>query len=363
MGGGAGGCPAEAGAALRAVFSDMDGTIVHYEKDQAGGGAEWGGPSPSGRGRMCTPAGGGAAEEVLEMPPSAGTGVRGLISMRTLRAAKHLRDQGVAFVIISGVRYSTLMGRLPWLPCADAVVNENGGRVFLRDDSGLCTLPLVEDLEWRASLAAGAGPVGQEGLAPGDREGPVWDVYRRLVAEGWPVDATSYETMIRVKVRAPRTPEQLAEALRDLPPSLATAVNLSCTDVFPAGSGKANAFEYLRKRMGVERAECAALCDDDNDLGMAALAGRAFCPMVSHPRVAEAIRRDPGHFFVAKARGTFGSDEVLDEVLKWAEKGAGASGGKAAAGNGVSGKGSGVEGGKPKNGRVLPGELLAISLA
>ena len=340
----------------------MDGTIVHYEKEQLGGGAAWlGGTSPSGRGRMCAPAGGGRAEDILELPPSSGTGVRGLISMRTLLAVKRLRDQGVAFVIVSGVRYSTLAGRLPWLPCADAVVNENGGRVFLRDESGLCTLPLVEDLEWRASLAAGAGPLGQEGLAPGDRVGPVWDVYRRLVADGWPVDASSYETMFRVKVRAPRTPEQLAEALRDLPPTLATAVNLSCTDVFPAGSGKANAFEYLRKRMGVERAECAALCDDDNDLGMAALAGRAFCPKVSHPRVAEAIRKDPGHFYVARGRGTFGSDEVLDEVLKWADKSAQGGAPKGAI-NGVE-NGHGVGGANKPLRKGLPGTSLAVTLA
>lgn len=52
--------------------------------------------------------------------------LQGVISKATLEKAAHLRRQGVAFVIVTGARTSTLLQRLPHLPASDAYVSENG---------------------------------------------------------------------------------------------------------------------------------------------------------------------------------------------------------------------------------------------
>jgi hypothetical protein len=67
------------------------------------------------------------------------------------------REQGVKVVLISGARTSTVWERLPCLPQADAVVTENGGRIWFTDGHWKSCLPLREDLEWRKSLAPQTG--------------------------------------------------------------------------------------------------------------------------------------------------------------------------------------------------------------
>lgn len=52
--------------------------------------------------------------------------LQGFISQASLEKAAVLRQQGAAFVIVSGARTSTVLQRLPYLPAADAIVAENG---------------------------------------------------------------------------------------------------------------------------------------------------------------------------------------------------------------------------------------------
>lgn len=171
-------------------------------------------------------------------PPPAGA--QGLISLPTLRLYAALRALGVKLVVITGARLSTLLGRLPCIPAADAYVCEGGGRIFYPASSaGLPTAaPLAEDLAWREVQAGAAGPAGQDGVAPERRAGPLWSFYASLAAAapaaGVRLDAASYTTAFRVK----GGPEAVAAVLRDLPSGLATALNLGAADVFPATSGK-----------------------------------------------------------------------------------------------------------------------------
>lgn len=157
---------------------------------------------------------------VLPLPSSA-TGRKALISMETLKLAKKVRASGAKVVLVSGTRYSTLVNRLPFLPRADAYVIENGGRIFYprKDGDGKAAAAggeeeeesavgdptltahavsaLTEDLKWREILEDATGSASQDAKAPEDREGPLWDLYRKAVAEGFEVDTNTYYTMIR----------------------------------------------------------------------------------------------------------------------------------------------------------------------
>ncbi len=53
-------------------------------------------------------------------------------------------------------------------------------------------------------------------------------------------------------------------------------------DFYPTTSGKENAARYLMARFCIEdTSKSAFLCDDDNDLPLAALVGKAFLPSIS----------------------------------------------------------------------------------
>lgn len=94
--------------------------------------------------------------EVVALPRSS-TGQQGYISVKALKMLQQLRESGAKVVIVTGARSSTLMERLPYLPAADAVVSENGGRIFYVDGSWSSFVPLREDMDWRAELASASG--------------------------------------------------------------------------------------------------------------------------------------------------------------------------------------------------------------
>lgn len=124
------------------------------------------------------PQDGPSVKGVLQLAPSL-TGAVGYISKRSLELVKAFRELSPRsyFVLVSGARVrraqtfslcailatkarqagvacdhlrqlpprsppqtSTVIQRLPWLPAADAVVSENGGRIFLRDPAGAPSL-------------------------------------------------------------------------------------------------------------------------------------------------------------------------------------------------------------------------------
>ena len=63
------------------------------------------------------------SSEILKLPPSS-TGMRGVISGRTLSLTQDIRKKGVKMILVSGMRASTLFSRLPYLPRADAYAVE-----------------------------------------------------------------------------------------------------------------------------------------------------------------------------------------------------------------------------------------------
>jgi hydroxymethylpyrimidine pyrophosphatase-like HAD family hydrolase len=98
---------------LTLLFSDLDGTCVHYQdgNDVFCADSEWSAIRLSD----------GRRTAVLTLPPTS-SGARGMISVKTLELFAAVRALGTKLVLISGCRYSTLLERLPFLPAADAYV-------------------------------------------------------------------------------------------------------------------------------------------------------------------------------------------------------------------------------------------------
>jgi hypothetical protein len=252
-------------SSIDVVFSDLDGTLIHYPK------------GPGDLSRLKNTSG------MILLPPSS-TGMIGVMSCRTLELCRDLRRQGVKFILVSGMRASTLLKRLPFLPKADAYCCEAGGRIFYSVTDGrpnsLAISPfafdgaesldlepfyLVEDMEWRREMekseAAGIdGYIGNEALFRDQseaiplelRKGILWSHARSLAARGFVIDVKGYSTCFRVN-RKHQTADvlphfdSLASGQVPCPSELSTSSNLGCVDFYPASSGKRNWYAPLCK--------------------------------------------------------------------------------------------------------------------
>ncbi|KAL9185544.1 hypothetical protein ACHAXT_003321 [Thalassiosira profunda] len=352
-----------------AVFSDVDGTLVHYPKQLQPDGV-------GGEGEGIT-----ADDGMLYLPPSR-TGTRGVISHRTLRLCSLLRNGGasdgkqgskanVPFILISGMRTTTLFQRLPFLPRADAYVSESGGRIFyprpilgegadatdgLVDGaviqpqlypgiSGADSAPfaLVEDVHWRGQMskptAAGADGHDNE-ISIEQRQGKLWDFARTLMNRGYTLDTLGYATAFRVNRKHQRA--ELAEQFdafiekcarrEDIPKELGCSTNLGCVDVYPTMSGKRNCADYLAKRflgkadgngdMVSLKSHAFCLCDDDNDIEMALACRAAYLPGITSESIGELASNSQaaGTFIVTEdtSKGiveTRATEAALEKVL------------------------------------------------
>lgn len=65
------------------------------------------------------------------------------------------------------------------------------------------------------------------------------------------------------------------------PTCLGSSFNLGVVDFYPASSGKEGVAAHLMKRFGVPAEGSVFLCDDDNDMQLAAMVGKAFLPTIS----------------------------------------------------------------------------------
>lgn len=245
------------------VFSDLDGTLLHYPPKIPKG-------SPG--------------NQLLKLPPSS-TGMRGIVSSRTLELIREIRQTsggGTRFVLVSGMRTSTFLNRLPFLPRADAYCTESGGRIFYpipedQDSAAaaafvvkpkpfdgatpddLKPFGIVEDLGWRTQLEQVGGPYQSPSLKElarnpaqvkelKERDGLLWDFARDLVHKGFVLDTKGYSACFRVNRKQQETvSDEEFDALLEgkIKPfdGLASSVNLSCIDFYPASSGKKNWYD------------------------------------------------------------------------------------------------------------------------
>eukprot|EP00928_Gymnodinium_smaydae_P037362 TRINITY_DN25951_c0_g3_i1.p1 TRINITY_DN25951_c0_g3~~TRINITY_DN25951_c0_g3_i1.p1 ORF type:complete len:323 (-),score=58.29 TRINITY_DN25951_c0_g3_i1:216-1184(-) len=298
---------------VRAIFSDLDGTIVHFPKWFEAHGTKVISrdleakravvQSPSGETREC------------RLLPSSTMG-DGFVSERTIELVKALRDEGIIFVIVTAARKSTLFERHPMLPACDAACCETGSRVYLGTDDGLTGL----DLEWASRFEHITGPLERE-LDVSERPEPLWAFFRLLQTSvpGLKCDSRSYYGCFRVDTNDdPAVESALREVIASkLPAGVDWAMNLGKFDFFPAATGKGNVVAYLQGKFGISEAESVCLFDDDNDLPMANRCGLQFLPGLTSDSVRQAATEHPD-WVVAPNEGTgvFAIEVCLEMLLE-----------------------------------------------
>lgn len=315
------------------VFSDVDGTLVHYPTTL---------PSED-------------EKNLIFLPPSK-TGTRGILSTRTMELCQQLRhgpqstsaaaadgsinsleqrqqNGGVPLILISGMRTTTLFQRLPYLPRADAYVSESGGRIFyprtlssqLEDgkvpdliinpiasaNTESAQFTLVEDMEWRRQISnvKAAGPDGfqdsQHQMSIEQRAGKLWEYATHLTKQGYVLDTSGYSTAFRVNrmMQSEHLLDNFDEFIErclkrhDLPEELGCSTNLGCVDIYPIMSGKKKCCEYLvQKFLGSDQDAASLLstrafcmCDDDNDIEMALACKTAFLPSITSESIRQRV--------------------------------------------------------------------------
>lgn len=294
----------------RVIFSDIDGTLVHLERDLVEIG------QISADAREFSPAGGGSL--AIRPLPASSTGLQGFISERTLQLIAELRHAGHLVVLISGARSSTFMQRLPFLPAADAYAMENGGRIFIQETSSAAptAAPMLEDLAWRNVHSIASQPV-PESVPPSDRAGLLWDLFRKMEQDGWACDTKSYMTSFRVSIKKSngKTDADLSKIIQNLPSDISCSFNLGQADFYPSTSGKDKAAQYLMQKFSMTRSQSVSMGDDDNDLGLAAVVQHTYVPGFTAESMRTAVAKDPMHFTVAKIGGFLGTEEMLEQMV------------------------------------------------
>lgn len=307
-----GGVPAPPGARrpLRAVFSDLDGTLVHFSSwFEAHGvrlveGAQGSGNEGEDPLRATVENDEGERRACRVLPRS--TMGLGYVSDRTVELVADLRERGVKFVIITAARKSTLLERLPLLPTADVAVCECGTRIYYGGEL---------DVEWAKRFEHVSGPLETD-VPPLERPEPLWRLYRAMVEAGLTCDSRSYWGCFRVDTKDDPAAAQKVEQFRSqMSTEISSSMNLGKYDFYPAMCGKGNAVRYLQQKLGVAREESAALFDDDNDLPMAEACAWQLLPALTSDSIVAAVRAHP-EWRVAKrcGQGVFAIEELLETL-------------------------------------------------
>eukprot|EP00672_Neobodo_designis_P018407 CAMPEP_0174832842 /NCGR_PEP_ID=MMETSP1114-20130205/3886_1 /TAXON_ID=312471 /ORGANISM="Neobodo designis, Strain CCAP 1951/1" /LENGTH=360 /DNA_ID=CAMNT_0016066709 /DNA_START=65 /DNA_END=1147 /DNA_ORIENTATION=+ len=335
---------------LGGIFSDVDGTIVHYKPKLEGKlGYKYLGPVEPARTHELS----GLPIEAFEhieskkvievIPVPSATLGGGYISLETLRLVSAIRKLGVKFVLITGARCSTFFNRInsKTLPEIDYGVNEGGGRVWdasLKHDDTYTDRWAKECGPWRDQLD----------MDSAEKQGPLWDVYRLLAKEDAlgpgtgkaKMDGASFVTSFMVTVggnvhptlgMADVTEEE--KVLRkmteeELKPkyNVEMCINLGKAQFAPVGVNKRTALEYVAKKVGVSLAAepapadgtpkkvACALFDDENDLGFASACSLGFAPSVAHPSVIPALEELGPRFQRSPIQGLLGTEYALTQL-------------------------------------------------
>jgi hydroxymethylpyrimidine pyrophosphatase-like HAD family hydrolase len=302
------GTMAEQHRRLRAVFSDLDGTLCHFPAWFEEHGSRIVSKDPSTNMAVVESASG--EQRDCRLLPSSTMG-DGVVSERSIDLVRQLREEGVLFIIVTAARKSTLQERLPLLPESDAACCETGSRVYLADG----TL----DVEWTSRIEPICGPLDRE-LDVADRPEPLWEFFRLLQARvtGLKCDSRSYYGCFRVKTQGDATVDAALRAVieTELPESIDWAMNLGCYDFYPRVSGKGNVVAYLQQKFGVAPDECACLFDDDNDLPMAQRCGSQLLPGLTSDSVRRAAAEHPEWQVASTAgQGPVAIEECLEKLL------------------------------------------------
>lgn len=104
--------------------------------------------------------------------------------------------------------------------------------------------------------------------------------FRRSQVRTFSFDSCAYVDRRLIKTPG-KSQEDMHAVIAQRPPHLSCTENLGVMDFYPTTSGKESAAQHLMRKWGVAPAATAFLCDDDNDLALAAVVGKAFLPSIS----------------------------------------------------------------------------------
>ena len=199
---------------VRAIFSDLDGTIVHFPAWFEEHGSKIVSRDPEAKHAVArSPSG---EERTCRLLPSSTMG-DGLVSERTIELVAELRERGIIFVIVTAARKSTLFERHPLLPAADASVCETGSRIYRGPN-----LDRLDEV-WGARFEAISGPLERE-LDVSERPEPLWTFFRQLQSSvtGLKCDSRSYYVRAATSIArtaSPRAPPPRTRAAHSRVPS------------------------------------------------------------------------------------------------------------------------------------------------
>jgi hypothetical protein len=119
-------------------------------------------------------------------------------------------------------------------------------------------------------------------ILPLYQEGSAASAYRRLLTPSAYAILPPFPHLHPRLMKTPgKSEEEMHAVIARRPPHLSCTENLGVMDFYPAASGKEGAAQHLMHKWGVAPAATAFLCDDDNDLALAAVVGKAFLPSIS----------------------------------------------------------------------------------
>ncbi|EME31588.1 uncharacterized protein Gasu_12590 [Galdieria sulphuraria] len=234
---------------IRIVFSDLDGTLVHYPQElkrysqieQLNDGKFVVRYKDSGEERIC-----------LALPST--TRGYSLISLETCQRIEEIREKGVYFVYISGARTVTFENRRSLLPIVDFEVFENGGVI---------TQQGKVDQEWQQTISSFIGSNYSLRTPVEERQGSLWDAYRLLLQKGFKLDADGYLTQFRVKKPQGNTELDkewsIMESEIQQKLNVKVVCNLNELDVIPSIAGKENAAKHILKKLQLDTYHTAFL--------------------------------------------------------------------------------------------------------
>lgn len=75
------------------------------------------------------------------------------------------------------------------------------------------------------------------------------------------------QTVLRLKAKDGKTPEDVAKVVKNLKPELTSSTNIGLADFYPATSGKEKAAQHIVQKFHSRLEDAFLLCDDDNDMG------------------------------------------------------------------------------------------------
>jgi hypothetical protein len=146
--------------AIRIVFSDLDGTLIHYPAALLVGTAAAYGTATTSSTTTTNTTNTNTTHDDDAVPPetqmiialpASSTGLTGTLTRETMALCRIIRrgssrndvvpapphqrgGGGCKLAFISGMRFSTLLTRIPYLPRADAYACDSGGRIFIAHD-------------------------------------------------------------------------------------------------------------------------------------------------------------------------------------------------------------------------------------